>query len=480
MEAETSIKCLRMDRGGEYNSKEFTDFCNIHRITRQLTAAYTPQQNGVDQRRRKLDDKSRAHIFLGVSKDSKVYRLFDPITKKITINRDVKFKEDACWTWEQSKGEMQSDALDWGDKNSNTNKELELEENSGFNNTSNTASQTEGDSSTTSSGGSELSSSEGRSRKTHAWMSENTIGEGLSKEEEEAMMMIIAEDPVTYNEAVKEKKWREAMAKEIDSIEKTGTWRLTTLPKGVKAIGVKWIFKTKLNEHGDAPQAWYSRIGSYFIKKGFERCASEHTLFTKEKDGGKFLIVSLYVDDLIYTRNNKGMCEEFKISMMHEFDMSDLGRMRYFLGVEVIQNSKGIFMCQRKYAREVLARFGMFDSKSVGNPIVPGTRLSKDEKGTKIDSTMFKQVVGSLMYLTVTRPDIMFGVSLIIRYMSSPTKEHWCIAKRILRYINGTIEMGILYRGGSIIDLVAYTDNDFAGHLNDKKSTSRFVFLLAG
>eukprot|EP00257_Ricinus_communis_P022466 XP_015582200.1 uncharacterized protein LOC107262224 [Ricinus communis] len=148
---------------------------------------------------------------------------------------------------------------------------------------------------------------------------------------------------------------------------------------------------------------------------------------------------------------------------MYEFDMFDLGRMRYFLGVEVIQNSKGIFMCQRKYAREVLARFGMSDSKTVGNPIMPGTRLSKDEKGTKIDSTMFKQVVGSLMYLTATSLDIMFGVSLISRYMSSPTEEHWYAPKRILRYINGTIEMGILYKGD----------------LNDKKSTFGFVFLLA-
>ena len=199
-----------------------------------------------------------------------------------------------------------------------------------------------------------------------------------------------------------------------------------------------------------APRAWYSRIESYFVRECFERCASEHTLFTKEKEVGKILIVSLYVDDLIYTGNNKSICEEFKMSMMHEFDMSDLGKMSYFLGMEIIQNSKGIFMCQRKYVREVLARFGMYDSKLVGNPIVPDTRLSKDEKGTKINSTMFKQVVGSLMYLTTTRPNIMFGVSLISRYMSSPTEEHWCAAKRILRYINGTIEMGILYNGESI------------------------------
>lgn len=202
-----------------------------------------------DQKRIKLDEKSKTHIFLGVRKESKAYKLFDPITKKITISKDVKFEENACWKWEQSKGEAQSDVLDWEDKNSDANKELELEEDSDSN-TSNTISQTGGNSSATSSGGSEPNSPTCRSRRAPTWMSEYTTREGLS-EEEETMMVITEEDPVTYNEAAKEKKWRDAMAKEIDSIEKNGTWRLTTLPNGVKAIGVKWVFKTKLNEHGN-------------------------------------------------------------------------------------------------------------------------------------------------------------------------------------------------------------------------------------
>ena len=158
-----------------------------------------------DHKRIKLDDKSKTHIFLGVSKESKAYKLFDPITKKITISRDVKFEENACWKWEQSKGEVQSDVLDWEDKNSDANKELELEEDSDSNNTSNTILQTGGNSSTTLSGGSEPNSPKGRSRRAPAWMSEYTTGEGLSEEEEEAMMMITEEDPITYNEAAKEK-----------------------------------------------------------------------------------------------------------------------------------------------------------------------------------------------------------------------------------------------------------------------------------
>nr|KYP40557.1 Retrovirus-related Pol polyprotein from transposon TNT 1-94 [Cajanus cajan] len=107
----------------------------------------------------------------------------------------------------------------------------------------------------------------------------------------------------------------------------------------------------------------------YFAKENFKRCSSEHTLFTK-KNEGNILIVSLHVDDLIFTRNNRSMCEKFKSSMMLEFDMSDLGRMRHFLGIEVIQSDAGISICQRRYAREVLARFNMADNNPVRNPIV--------------------------------------------------------------------------------------------------------------
>lgn len=104
--------------------------------------------------------------------------------------------------------------------------------------------------------------------------------------------------------------------------------------------------------------------------------------------------------------------------------------MKHFLGVEVKQCAGGIFICQRRYAREDLARLGMEDSNAVKNPIVPGTKLRKDEGGVRVDETKFKQMVGSLMYLTVTRPDLMFGVSLISRFMARPTMAHWLAAKR--------------------------------------------------
>jgi hypothetical protein len=131
-------------------------------------------------------------------------------------------------------------------------------------------------------------------------------------------------------------------------------------PMGYQKGDSSNVYKLKKALYGlkQAPRAWYSKIESYFCNEGFEKCPHEHTLFVKHA-GSKFLIVSLYVDDLIYTGNCEAMFEKFKHSMKKNFAMTDLGKMKYFLGVEVTQNDKGIFITQQKYAREILTRFGM-------------------------------------------------------------------------------------------------------------------------
>lgn len=149
--------------------------------------------------------------------------------------------------------------------------------------------------------------------------------------------------------------------------------------------------------------------------------------------------------------------------------------MKHFLGVEVKQCDNGIFICQRRYAREVLASFIMEESP-VKNPTVPGIKLHKDDDGAKVDETLFKQLVGSLMYLTVTMPDLMFSVYLISRFMVSPRMSHWLTAKRILKYLKGTISLGFFYRRGeSGLKLVGFTDSDYASDLDDRRSTSVLV-----
>lgn len=163
--------------------------------------------------------------------------------------------------------------------------------------------------------------------------------------------------------------------------------------------------------------------------------------------------------------------------MKENFAMTDLGKMRYFLGVEVTQDTKGIFIAQQKYAKEILSRFGMEQCNMVCNPIVPGNRLSKDDNGKRVDAANFKQMVGCLMYLLATRPDLAYVVCLIARYKEKPTEMHFAAAKRILRYLKGSLQYGILYKKGAMsCELEGWSDSDYAGDLDDRKSTSGYVY----
>ncbi|KAF2315618.1 hypothetical protein GH714_040132 [Hevea brasiliensis] len=164
--------------------------------------------------------------------------------------------------------------------------------------------------------------------------------------------------------------------------------------------------------------------------------------------------------------------------MMEDFEMTDLGMMHYFLGIEVVQSPAGISISQKKYLLGILDRFLMKECNPVTTPTEFGVKLSKDNEGKKVNSTLYKQIVGSLMYLTTTRPDIMFSVSLISRYMENPTENHLLAAKRILRYLQGTRDFGLFYKKGVMSNLIGFTDSDFAGDQDDRKSTSGHVFML--
>lgn len=168
----------------------------------------------------------------------------------------------------------------------------------------------------------------------------------------------------------------------------------------------------------------------------------------------------LYVDGVIFTSNDDYLIENFKTVMKEELEMTDMGLLRYFLGIEVEQNGNGIFISQAKYVTEVLERFNMQESKAAITPTVMGLKLSKEDNNKEVDPSLYKSIVGSLMYLTTTRPDIMHAVSLISRFMERPKEVHWQVAKRILRYVKGTKRFGILYTTSECSDLIGYTDSD--------------------
>ncbi|CAJ2640382.1 unnamed protein product [Trifolium pratense] len=174
------------------------------------------------------------------------------------------------------------------------------------------------------------------------------------------------------------------------------------------------------------------------------------------------------------------MMDEFKASMKDKFSMTDLGKMKYFLGVEVNQCEQGIFIHQQKYGTEILQRFGMQDCNKVCSPIVPGCKLVKDETALACDATLYKQMIGCLTYLLATRPDMTYAVCLAARYMERPTEMHVAVVKRILRYLKGTLTLGVLYkcRNGNDFVLQGWSDSDYAGDYDDRKSTLGYVFTL--
>jgi hypothetical protein len=229
-----------------------------------------------------------------------------------------------------------------------------------------------------------------------------------------------------------------------------------------------------------APRAWYSKVESYFTDEGFEKCSYEHTLFVKQGSKNKILIVSIYVDDLIYTGNDAGLMIEFKESMKEKFAMTDLGKMKYFLGIEVTQCEQGIFIQQHKYSLEVLKRFDREDCNKVCSPIVPRCKLVKNEVGKAANPTEYKHMIGCLMYMLATRPDMAFSVCLAARYMERPIEMHLVALKRILRYLKGTLNLGILYKCKTDKNLVlqGWSDSDYAGDHDDRKSTSGYIFTM--
>jgi hypothetical protein len=164
--------------------------------------------------------------------------------------------------------------------------------------------------------------------------------------------------------------------------------------------------------------------------------------------------------------------------MQFEFEMTDLGIMKYFLGIEVDQSTKGIFVYQQKYATNIIKRLCMEEWNPTETPIPLGTKLSKKDEGPTMDPTLYKILVDSLLYLTTTRPDIMYAASLVSRFMKSPKDSHWKMAKRILSYVAGTLNFGLWYTQSNDNNLSGYIDNDFAGNLDDRKSTSGHVFHL--
>ncbi|KAH9658405.1 hypothetical protein KPL70_023484 [Citrus sinensis] len=226
-----------------------------------------------------------------------------------------------------------------------------------------------------------------------------------------------------------------------------------------------------------APRAWYDRLKNFLLDNDFSMGKADTTLFVKHKNQD-ILIVQIYVDDIIFGSTNELLCKDFSSCMSQEFEMSMMGELKYFLGLQIKQNEEGIFINQAKYVKDLLKRFGYENGTAKSTPMSTTIKLDKDEKGKEVDIKTYRGMIGSLLYLTANRPDIMFSVCLCARFQSCPKESHMLAVKRIFRYLIGTINLGLWYPRGTHIDLTCYSDADFAGYKVDRKSTSGTCHFL--
>jgi hypothetical protein len=197
-------------------------------------------------------------------------------------------------------------------------------------------------------------------------------------------------------------------------------------PDGFVIQGAKdkvYLLQKALYGLKQAPRAWYSRIDEHLLNLGFVKSLSEAILYVKLKDND-VLIVSLYVDDILVTGSNELLVEEFKQEMMNVFEMTDLGLMTYFLGMEVKQSQNEVFICQKKYAKEISKKFQMKECKATSTPMNQKEKLSKNDGADKVDEGYFRSMIGCLIYLTTTRPDILFVVSFLSCFMHGASELH--------------------------------------------------------
>nr|GEZ30275.1 hypothetical protein [Tanacetum cinerariifolium] len=234
------------------------------------------------------------------------------------------------------------------------------------------------------------------------------------------------------------------------------------------------VYKVEKAMYGlhQAPRAWYGTLSKYLLTNSFQRGTIDQTLFIR-RQRGDFIHVQVYVDDIILGSSNPQMCREFEALMHEKFQMSAMGKLNFFLGLQVLQKKDGIFLSQDKYVGNILKKFRYLDVRSANTPMDKENPWRKDGTGKNIDLYLYRSMIGSLMYLTASRPDIMFVVCACARHQVTPKECHLHAVKRIFRYLKGYLKLGLWYPKESPFDLVAYSDSDYGGATQDRKSTTK-------
>ncbi|KAK8914629.1 hypothetical protein KSP39_PZI023850 [Platanthera zijinensis] len=517
--------------------------------------------------RNKLESKGEKTILLGYNEESKAYRLYNPLTDKLIIARDVIIDEESEWVWENSLDQNSIQQV----TSQETPLDIEIRAQPSLTEEGQHNDSSEDDS------GSPLESSSPQKFRL------------VSDIYQDSNIAAIVIEPTNYKEAVKEELWRAAMEEELHVINKNKTWELAELPAHKTAIGLKWLFKIKHKEDGSvlkykarlvakgyaqkpdsdyfetfapvarfesirmllalaaennyhvyqldvksaflngeikeeiyvqqpegfvvpnesskvyklkkalyglkqSPRAWNSKIDASLLRLGFTKTDYEPALYIRHTQDGLYISLCIYVDDLLITGSDAIGIATIKEKLQAEFEMTDLGHVKYFLGMQIARNNLGILITQTKYSDDLLIKFNMEAAKPASTPMAAGEKFMKEDGEEKVNEEEYRSLVGSLIYLTNTRPDIEFAVSIVSRFMHSPSIKHLAAAKRILRYIKGTRGYGLSYsredttkegreikekeKRNKIYNLQGYSDSDWGGCFDDRRSTSGHIFFL--
>ena len=256
-------------------------------------------------------------------------------------------------------------------------------------------------------------------------------------------------------------------------------------PKGFVGKGEEHLVcKLKKSIYGlkQSPRCWNTALDKQLKEMGFVQSTSDPCIYIDA--GGDIFFIGVYVDDIILASRTLERVTEVKEALSQKFDIKDMGKLHFFLGMQVMQDKKtgDTWVGQPAYTENLLAKCGMQDSKPVSTPADPSQKLVKATDGEEsVNQQQFQSIIGCLMYLSVsTRPDITYSISTLAKFTSNPNQQHWTALKRVLRYLKGTVNYGLMYSSKTSKECVGYSDADWAGDLDDRKSTSGYLFQISG
>nr|GEX22697.1 uncharacterized mitochondrial protein AtMg00810-like [Tanacetum cinerariifolium] len=290
-------------------------------------------------------------------------------------------------------------------------------------------------------------------------------------------------EPKTYKDALTQSCWIEAMQEELNEFERLETAFLNgnlrdelyvNQPNGyVDPDNPNHVYKLKKALYGlkQALRAWYDMLSSFLISQDFSKGSDDPTLFIR-RNGNDLLLVQIYVDDIIFDASTPELCDLFAKIMCSKYKMSMMGKISFFLGLQISQSPRGIFINRSKYALESLKKYGFESCDPVDTPMMEKSKVDEDKEGKAVDPSHYHGMIGTLLNLTAIRSDLQFTICMSARYQARPTKKHLHVVKRIFRYLRGTVNQGLWYAKNSLIALTTFAYADHTGCQDTRRSTS--------